>query len=330
MKMSDTKKNILVEKINESKASISISNLACEMLNPFGLGNDKFVYAATICWLREKLKADMIPTGGKYYVLVTDATMEDFFQLVGTEIPVDKFATMDIRFPRVDLSGVYYDMHGNFIKTEGNENKLVYVKNNEDDSKYVALLKDFEMMTAALYGEGSENLDEMQAIGDVIMNRADIKGSDMVAEITASGQVNGYKPSSQSETAKGRNSNENSKLVMARQATLTTVLGISRGRSNGAYFWDGADIAITDKSDPYYNPHRNWGIYYTDSSHDIYKTGNLLNEPVTCYYTLENGKQGGPRGTYTHMFVSTAAYGGTVFWKKNTDYKKAKGEKEFP
>lgn len=264
--MSDTKKNILVDKINESKTSISISNLAYEMLNPFGLGNDKFVYAATICWLREKLKADMIPTGGKYYALVTDATMEDFFQLVGTEILVDKFATMDINFPRVDSSGVYYDMNGNFIKTEGSENELVYVKNNEEGSKYVALLKDFEMMTAALYGEGTENLDEMQAIGDVIMNRAEILGTDMVTEITAYGQVNGYNSSSQSKTVEGRNSNENSKLVMARQSALTTILGISRGKSNGAYFWDGADIKT--------NTHNRWGIHYTNSSHDIHNTGD--------------------------------------------------------
>lgn len=320
--MSDTKKNILVEKINKSETSISISNLAYEMLTPFGLGNDKFVYAATICWLREKLKADMIPTGGKYYALVTDATMEDFFQLVGTEIPVDKFATMDIRFPRVDPSGVYYDMHGNFIKTEGNENKWnsVYVKNNGDNSEYVASLKDFEIMTAALYGEGTENLDEMQAIGDVIMNRAEIKGTDMVTIITASGQVNGYKLSSQSKTVEGRNSNENSKLVMARQATLTTVLGISRGKSNGAYFWDGADIAITDKSDPCYNPHRNWGIHYTDPKHDIYGTGDTKGGPHLNYNKDINWKPTTLRGTTDHMLDSTAAFGGTIFWKKCEDY----------
>lgn len=315
--MSDTKKNILVDKINESKASISISNLAYEMLNPFGLGNDKFVYAATICWLREKHKADMIPTGGKYYALVTDATMEDFFQLVGTEIPVDKFATMDINFPRVDSSGVYYDMNGNFIKTEGSENELVYVKNNEDDSKYVAPLKDFEMMTAALYGEGTENLDEMQAIGDVIMNRAEILGTDMVTEITAYGQVNGYNSSSQSKTVEGRNSNENSKLVMARQSALTTILGISRGKSNGAYFWDGADIVSNEHSN-------NWGIHYTEAEHDIYNTGDKRKDAITVYY--DNGNF---RAKYDHKLDSTAAFGGTIFWKKSPDFKKASNRKEY-
>ncbi len=45
-------------------------------------------------------------------------------------------------------------------------------------------------------------------------------------------------------------------------------------------------------------------------------------------FSPENGKQGGSRGTYTHMFVSTVAYGGTIFWKKNPDYMRAKGEKE--
>lgn len=313
--MSDTKKNILVEKINESKASISISNIACEMLNPFGLGNDKFVYAATICWLREKLKADMIPTGGKYYALVTDATMEDFFQLVGTEIPIDKFATMDINFPRVDLSGVYYDMNGNFIKTEGSENEWesVYVKDG-DNSKYITTLKAFEVMTAALYGETDEKnytLEEMQAIGDVIMNRAELMGTTATEEIQKSDQVYGYyNNDSQGVTYRGRTSNSNARLKTSRNATITTMLGTSKGKSNGAYWWDGADI----KSNMH---NKEWGIHYTDPKHDIYETGDTTVGPFQERWQPSGKNRGDP---WNHKLDSTAAYGGTIFWKKNSNY----------
>jgi len=32
---------------------------------------------------------------------------------------------------------------------------------------------------------------------------------------------------------------------------------------------------------------------------------------------------------HTHVYESTAAYGGTIFWKYNADFLKATGNKEF-
>ena len=130
--MSDNVNNVLVETINNDKMGKTISTIAAEILTPFGLNSDKFVYAEIICWLREKLKRDVILSGQKYYVLSEVATVEDLFKLIGTEIPVAKLATIDINFPRVDSAGIYYDMNGNFIKTEGSENEWesVYVKEN--------------------------------------------------------------------------------------------------------------------------------------------------------------------------------------------------------
>lgn len=34
-------------------------------------------------------------------------------------------------------------------------------------------------------------------------------------------------------------------------------------------------------------------------------------------------------GRYDHVYVSTAAYGGTIFWKHNPEYMKVTGAKEF-
>src|SRR5208337_4590337 len=65
--------------------------------------------------------------------------------------------------------------------------------------------------------------------------------------------------------------------------------------SNGAYFWDGADIKT------------NWQIKDKD--------GKTVDGKV--------------RGHYTHVYESTAAYGGTIFWKYNADFLKATGTKEY-
>ena len=66
-------------------------------------------------------------------------------------------------------------------------------------------------------------------------------------------------------------------------------------------------------------------MFYTNPAHDIHHTGNLLFPDIISYYKLENGKQGGFRGKYNHIFDSTAAYGDTVFWKYNTDFMRAEG-----
>ena len=100
--------------------------------------------------------------------------------------------------------------------------------------------------------------------------------------------------------------------------------------SNGAYFWDGRDIAITDRNDRLYNRHRDQGLFYTKPAHAIHHTGNLLFPDIISYDKLENGKQGGFRGKYNYTFDSTAAYGDTVFWKYNPDFMSAKGNKEYP
>jgi len=215
---------------------------------------------------------------------------------------------------------LYYDEYGNYLKTEISDTTNVYLSNNGSDT-LVGSQTDFDTMTAALYGEGTDNLDEMQAIGDVIMNRAEFMGTSAGTEITAAGQVNGYNASSRKAVADGQTSNENSKLNTARNAAITTILGTSRGKSNGAYYWDGADIT--------YNSHRNWGIHYTDSSHDIYGTGDTTGGPYQNYNRDANNNPTTLRGTTNYILDSTAAYGGTIFWKKSDEYRRIMQERAF-
>ena len=215
---------------------------------------------------------------------------------------------------------LYYDENGNYLKSVKTKFTNVYLTKNNCNT-LIGSQSYFDLITAALYGEGTENLDEMQAIGDAIMNRVEFMGTCARVEITAPRQVKGYNETSKAVTSNGRTSNENSKLNTARNAAITTILGTSRGKSNGAYYWDGADIT--------YNPHRYWGIHYTDPNHDIYGTGDTTGGPYVNHWEYNDGRPPKLRGICNQKLDSTAAYGGTIFWKLNPTYKDIMGASDF-
>lgn len=69
---------------------------------------------------------------------------------------------------------LYYDANGQYLNTVASETTNIYMTNNKTHS-LVGTQSDFEEMTAALYGEATNNLDEMQAIGDVITRKSTFK-----------------------------------------------------------------------------------------------------------------------------------------------------------
>ena len=223
---------------------------------------------------------------------------------------------------------LYYDENGNYLKSVKTKFTNVYLTKNNCNT-LIGSQSYFDLITAALYGEGTENLDEMQAIGDAIMNRVEFMGTCARVEITMPRQVKGYNETSRAATSNGRTSNENSKLNTARNAAITTILGTSRGKSNGAYYWDGADIAITDRSNPLWNEHRDWGLHFSESGHDIYNIGDTTGGPYVNYWKYEDGRPPKLRGICNQKFDSTAAYGGTIFWKVNPTYKDIMGASDF-
>ncbi|WP_454742662.1 hypothetical protein [Cupriavidus necator] len=100
--------------------------------------------------------------------------------------------------------------------------------------------------------------------------------------------------------------------------------------SNGAYFWDGADI----KSN-YKNPFKvKKGIKFMDPSHNIYgikESTKLVKKEKTTKIKV-NGKietRKEELWRYDHIYQSTAAYGGTIFWKQNPDYIRYTHAKEY-
>ena len=98
--------------------------------------------------------------------------------------------------------------------------------------------------------------------------------------------------------------------------------------SNGAYFWDGADIKTNDAK----HPKVKRGIKFTRPEHNIYKIKETSVD-ITTHWQIKDkdGKtvDGKVRGHYTHVYESTAAYGGTIFWKYNADFLKATGNNEY-
>jgi len=221
----------------------------------------------------------------------------------------------------VDPTGcddLYYDENGNYLTTANSETSNIYMTKDQVNT-LVGTQSDFEKMTAALYGEATNDLDEMQAIGDVIMNRAEYANTSANTEIEKDGQVNGYNASSRKTVTDNRLLNSDSKLNNARNAAMSTILGTSRGKSNGAYYWDGKDIQT--------NKHRTkWGIHYTNSAHDIYGTGDSKVGPFQAYWKPSGAKRGAP---WDHKLDSTAAYGGTIFWKLNPHYQNVTGSKAY-
>ena len=98
--------------------------------------------------------------------------------------------------------------------------------------------------------------------------------------------------------------------------------------SNGAYFWDGADI----KTNYANHPKVKLGITFTKPEHNIYKIQETAVDVTTHWQVRDkDGKlvDGKVRGHYTHVYESTAASGGTIFWKYTADYLKATGNKEY-
>ena len=221
----------------------------------------------------------------------------------------------------VDPTGcddLYYDENGNYLTTANSETSNIYMTKDQVNT-LVGTQSDFEKMTAALYGEATNDLDEMQAIGDVIMNRAEYANTSANTEIEKDGQVNGYNASSRKTVTDNLLLNSDSKLNNARNAAMSTILGTSRGKSNGAYYWDGKDIQT--------NKHRTkWGIHYTNSAHDIYGTGDSKVGPFQAYWYPSGAKCGAP---WDHKLDSTAAYGGTIFWKLNPHYQNVTGSKAY-
>ena len=99
--------------------------------------------------------------------------------------------------------------------------------------------------------------------------------------------------------------------------------------SNGGFWWDGLDFKTNYANHPKVRDGFKWG----DRSHNIFGVPEKSRE-VVVRWKIKNKKtgkivDGGERGRYDSVWLSTAAHGSTVFWIHNSDYLQASGGKAY-
>lgn len=187
---------------------------------------------------------------------------------------------------------------------------------------------DTRLLAAVAYGEASvlDVFEEMAAIASVIVKQARARGESLPSLLSpgstfafAASDGNRRTAAFQSATPEQRHANTGMRhaLEAARHAMTD-----GHDFSNGGWFWDGNDIKTNYAR--HFKVRR--GIRFSDPAHNIHKI-----EPnavlVTTYW--DPGTNTKVRGSYQETYVSTAAYGQTVFWRYTEEFLKATGNKVY-
>jgi len=100
--------------------------------------------------------------------------------------------------------------------------------------------------------------------------------------------------------------------------------------SNGAYFWDGADIKSNYKNHAKVRS----GIHITDPAHNIYGISDSGKTRI-LYKTVKKKVDGHVKivqeeiGRYSWVYESSAGVGGTIFWRYGRDWATVTRAKEY-
>lgn len=193
-------------------------------------------------------------------------------------------------------------------------------------------------LAAAAYGEASAANDsnEIGGIAFAIANRARAWGSKTVQQLFiadpnyAYAITDGNKRYDMFMKASEESIEKNPGMKLALDCAKKALENKTTDPSNGAYWWDGADIKPKYATHPKVKD----GIHFGDPKHNIYNLKESSQGEITIYWKVRNKKTGEEvnskiRGSYTHVWDSTAAYGGTIFWKYDSDYLKATGAKNY-
>jgi hypothetical protein len=193
---------------------------------------------------------------------------------------------------------------------------------------------DVVLLAAVAYGEASAGDvdEEMAAIASVVARQRTARGTTLQHLLGPGGTFayaasDGNPRTALFRRAKPADRIKNAGMVSAIKAACNALSG-GHDFSSGAYFWDGADI----KSNYANHPKVKRGIRFTRPEHNIYKIRETSVDITTHWQTKDkSGKtiDGKVRGHYTHVYESTAALGGTVFWKYSADFLRATGNKEY-
>jgi hypothetical protein len=195
-----------------------------------------------------------------------------------------------------------------------------------------AIGDDARALAAVSYGEGSTKdvFEEMAAIANVLVRQQKARGYASIGAFIKADKTYAF--------AAHDGNQRYARLMKATVEEIDADTGMRdavRGAanalaesptdySNGGYFWDGADIKTNyDK-----HPKVRAGIKFTDPAHNIYGIAEKQ-VPGEAWWLDKDGNKTKSRGTWTHKYESTAAWGGTIFWKYNADFISATANKEY-
>lgn len=188
------------------------------------------------------------------------------------------------------------------------------------------------LLAAITFGESSvkDDPDEMSALASVLVRQRDARGyKDIVSFATkektfAYAAIDGNLRFHKFMKASSKEIERHAGMRAALASALNALNG-GEDKSNGAYFWDGADIKTNYKS--HYKVRR--GIKFNDPSHNIYEIQDSVKVEILYKITKTKNRKTGKISTiteevgrYDHQYDSTAAYGGTIFWRFNPQFLK--------
>lgn len=201
--------------------------------------------------------------------------------------------------------------------------------------------KQTKLLAAIAYGESStaDDANEMFAIASVLVRQRDVRGySDMATFLGSDKSFSFAVNDGNKRYAKLVNATEadiaRSPAMTSAMAAAINALNNGADHSNGAYFWDGADI----KTNYRHHFKVRHGIKITDPAHNIYGLADSTN--IVIKYDIRKVKAKGANhaavrtvkkevGRYDHVYDSTAAHGGTIFWKFSPEYLAVTKAKEY-
>ncbi|CAN0617656.1 conserved protein of unknown function [Burkholderia multivorans] len=200
-----------------------------------------------------------------------------------------------------------------------------------------SISRDVRLLAAIAYGEGSTANDsqEIGGIAFAVANRCRAWGGKTVSELRAADPNYSY-------AWDGSNARFN-KLMLTPDSAIEVnpvmrlavewarkaLAGEGLDPSNGAFWWDGLDFKTNYANHPKVRD----GFKWRSSSDNIFGVPEKRRE-VIVRWKIRNRKtgkivDGGERGRYDSVWVSTAAHGSTIFWQHDPDYLKASGGKPY-
>lgn len=195
------------------------------------------------------------------------------------------------------------------------------------------------LLAAIAYGESStkDDVDELFALASVLVRQRDARGYKDIASFAAKEKtfayaaVDGNHRFGKLMKASEQDIERHAGMTAAVEAAVNALNG-GEDKSNGAYFWDGADIKTNYAA--HFKVRR--GIKFTEPSHNLYGIQDSIKIEILYKTTeIKNRKTGKISkvkeeiGRYEHQYDSTAAYGGTIFWKLNPQFLKVTKGREY-